>query len=114
MRIVILGSAAGGGFPQWNCNCANCRRARAGDPAARPRTQCSLAVSGDGESWYLLNASPDLRQQILATPVLHPRVGSPRQSPLLTKPLAGEDGHGGGDLIVNGSTEYTTFLGWFQ
>lgn len=81
MRIVVLGAAAGGGFPQWNCNCANCRRARAGDPAAVPRTQSSVAVSADGERWLLLNASPDLRQQIARTPVLHPRQGL-RDSPI--------------------------------
>jgi len=81
MRLVVLGAAAGGGFPQWNCNCANCRRARTGDPAAEPRTQSSLAVSADGARWLLLNASPDLRQQILATPTLHPREGV-RHSPI--------------------------------
>ncbi len=73
MQILVLGSAAGGGFPQWNCNCANCRLARAGDPSAQPRTQSSLAVSADGERWLLLNASPDLRQQILANAALQPR-----------------------------------------
>lgn len=82
MRIIVLGSAAGGGFPQWNCNCVNCRRARAGDPEARARTQCSLAVSADGERWFLINASPDLRQQLATTPALHPRPGSPRHSPV--------------------------------
>jgi len=81
MRIVVLGAAAGGGFPQWNCNCANCRRARTGDPAAIPRTQSSVAVSADGERWLLLNASPDLRQQIARTPALHPREGL-RDSPI--------------------------------
>ena len=87
MRLVVLGSAAGGGFPQWNCNCANCQRARVGDPAALPRTQSSLAISADGERWLLLNASPDLRQQIVQTPALHPRDGkrhSPISSVLLT------------------------------
>lgn len=73
MRAIVLGSAAGGGFPQWNCNCAHCRRARSGDPAATPRTQSSVAVSADGERWLLLNASPDLRQQMQATPALHPK-----------------------------------------
>jgi len=81
MRIVVLGAAAGGGFPQWNCSCANCRRARTGDPAAIPRTQSSVAVSADGERWLLLNASPDLRQQIARTPALHPREGL-RDSPI--------------------------------
>ena len=77
----MLGAAAGGGFPQWNCACSNCRRARSGDVAARPRTQCSLAVSADGERWCLLNASPDLRPQIEATPALQPQQG-PRHSPI--------------------------------
>ena len=71
MRIVVLGAAAGGGFPQWNCNCAVCGEAWAGRTPAQ--AQASLAVSADGEHWVLLNASPDLRAQILATPVLHPR-----------------------------------------
>ncbi|HYB09096.1 MAG TPA: MBL fold metallo-hydrolase, partial [Alphaproteobacteria bacterium] len=81
MRILVLGSAAGGGFPQWNCHCDNCRRARAGDPAARPRTQSSLAVSANGVRWFLLNASPDLREQITTNPLLHPRSGV-RHSPI--------------------------------
>lgn len=81
MRIIVLGSAAGGGFPQWNCNCANCRRARAGDPAAAARTQSSVAVSANDRDWLLLNAAPELRLQILATPALHPRQGV-RDSPI--------------------------------
>jgi pyrroloquinoline quinone biosynthesis protein B len=81
LRFLVLGSAAGGGFPQWNCNCGNCRRARTGDPAAKPRTQSSLAVSADGETWFLLNASPDLRQQIGENAALHPTQGS-RHSPI--------------------------------
>lgn len=71
MRLIVLGAAAGGGFPQWNCNCETCRRAWAG--AAPAQTQASLAVSADGERWVLLNASPDLRAQVLATPALQPR-----------------------------------------
>jgi pyrroloquinoline quinone biosynthesis protein B len=71
MRLIVLGAAAGGGFPQWNCNCATCRQAWAG--AAPAQTQASLAVSADGERWVLLNASPDLRAQVLATPALQPR-----------------------------------------
>ena len=58
MKIAVLGSAAGGGFPQWNSNAEGCRRARAGDPAARPRTQASIAVSVDDARWFLINASP--------------------------------------------------------
>ncbi|RIA01286.1 pyrroloquinoline quinone biosynthesis protein PqqB [Cereibacter sphaeroides] len=79
LRIIVLGSAAGGGLPQWNCNCAGCRAARA-EPALR-NGQCALAASADGESWFLVNASPDLRQQILDTPALHPRHGL-RHSPI--------------------------------
>ena len=81
LQIVVLGSAAGGGFPQWNCNSEACRNARAGDALAR--TQSSIAVSGDGRHWFLFNASPDLRQQINATPQLHPNHG------LRTSPIAG-------------------------
>ena len=74
MIIKVLGSAAGGGFPQWNCNCRNCAEARKGTPGFTPRTQSSLAVSAGGENWALLNASPDLRQQINDTPALGARV----------------------------------------
>lgn len=72
MRLIVLGSAAGGGLPQWNCACDNCARARSGDPAVRPRTQSSVAVSADGARWVLLNASPDLRAQMAAVPALAP------------------------------------------
>lgn len=72
MRIKVLGSAAGGGFPQWNCNGRMSARARASEPGVTPRTQSSLAVSADGERWVLLNASPDLRQQINETSQLWP------------------------------------------
>ena len=75
MRIHILGSAAGGGFPQWNCNCANCSGFRAGSIRAKARTQCSLAISVDGSRWSLLNASPDLRTQIFSFPELLPKDG---------------------------------------
>jgi pyrroloquinoline quinone biosynthesis protein B len=72
MRVRILGSAAGGGVPQWNCRCSNCAAARAGSPDVRPRTQSSVAVSADGRVWFLLNVSPDVRQQMLAFPELGP------------------------------------------
>lgn len=81
MRAIILGSAAGGGFPQWNSNAEPCRRARINDPLVQPRTQASVAVSNKGHSWTILNASPDLRQQIAATIELHPRTGL-RSSPI--------------------------------
>ncbi len=72
MRIHVLGSAAGGGFPQWNCNCSNCAGLRDGTLAAIARTQSSIAVTADGDNWVLVNASPDIRQQILAFPELQP------------------------------------------
>jgi pyrroloquinoline quinone biosynthesis protein B len=90
MRIAVLGSAAGGGFPQWNSNAAGCRRARAGDPAASPRTQASLAVSADGARWFLINASPDLREQIGRSAFLHPASGL-RSSPIAGVVLTGGD-----------------------
>jgi pyrroloquinoline quinone biosynthesis protein B len=90
MQICVLGAAAGGGFPQWNSNAAACRRARSGDPRALARTQASIAVSADNEHWFLFNASPDLRQQIEATPRLHPRRGV-RSSPIAGVVLTGGD-----------------------
>ena len=81
MHIRVLGAAAGGGFPQWNANSEACRRARAGDPSARPATQASIAVWNDGSKTVLINASPDLRQQIEASPQLHPASGL-RSSPI--------------------------------
>lgn len=81
MRILVLGSAAGGGFPQWNCSCPVCQLAWSGDARVKSRSQSSLAVSADGARWLLLNASPDLRQQIIASPDLHPR-GARRHSPI--------------------------------
>lgn len=87
---VVLGSAAGGGFPQWNCCCPVCRLAWAGDPRVKPRTQASIAVSADGERWLLINASPDLRAQISATPVLHPKADR-RDSPIAAVILTGAE-----------------------
>ena len=81
LEAVVLGSAAGGGFPQWNSNAPACRRARAGDKTAVPRTQASLAVAANGRDWFVLNASPDLRLQIEATLSLHPHEGL-RSSPI--------------------------------
>lgn len=88
MRILVLGAAAGGGFPQWNCNCETCRRAWNGREPAQ--TQASLAVSADGENWLLLNAAPDLRAQILANKALHPRGGA-RHSPIAGAVLTNGD-----------------------
>jgi len=81
MRVEILGSAAGGGFPQWNCGCQNCRSLRSGSFAGKARTQTQVAVSNDGRAWFLLNASPDLRIQIERTPALQPN-GTARNSPI--------------------------------
>ncbi len=72
MRVRLLGTAAGGGFPQWNCNCANCRRARARTRRAQPRMQSCVAISADGRRWFLLNASPDVRLQVESFPPLLP------------------------------------------
>lgn len=85
MQIRVLGAAAGGGFPQWNCNHPNSRRARAGNPDTPSRTQSSIAVSDDGTRWFLFNASPDLRQQIAENPVLQPSA----QAPLRYSPITG-------------------------
>lgn len=90
LHVLVLGSAAGGGFPQWNCNCTLCRRARSGDPKVRPRTQSSLAVSSGDGKWFLLNASPDLRQQIDATASLQPQHGR-RHSPIAGAVLTNAD-----------------------
>ncbi len=81
LRVVILGAAAGGGVPQWNCGCPVCRMARTERPELRS-TQASMAISADGDHWFLINASPDLRQQLIATPRLHPKAGELRHSPI--------------------------------
>ncbi len=75
MRIRVLGAGAGGGFPQWNCNCHNCRRVRSGEMRGLKRTQSSIAVSSDGRHWLLFNASPDIRAQLEAFPDIQPREG---------------------------------------
>lgn len=72
MQLLVLGAAAGGGFPQWNCNCHNCDGVRRGTVRARPRTQSSIAVSANGNDWVLFNASPDILSQIRANPGLQP------------------------------------------
>ena len=84
MRIKILGSAAGGGFPQWNCACANCSRIRQGKFRGRARTQTQIAFAPDPQVniWFLVGASPDLRTQILANPELTPQPESETHSPI--------------------------------
>jgi pyrroloquinoline quinone biosynthesis protein B len=109
MRLIVLGAAAGGGFPQWNSACPVGRRAWQRDPAARWRSQCSVALSTDGERWTLLNASPDLRQQILATPALHPRRG-PRHSPIAAVVLTnGDVDHVAGLLTLRESQSFALY-----
>ena len=96
MRVRVLGAAAGGGFPQWNCGCANCRKARAGSPDVTPLTQECVAVSPDGERWFLLNASPEIRAQIESFAPLHPRQA--RHSPIA------------GVALTNGDLDHTLGL----
>lgn len=90
LQVLVLGAAAGGGFPQWNSNNEASQRARRGDPLARPSSQSSVAVSADGNDWVLLNASPDLRQQIFERRQLHPREGV-RHSPIRAVVLTNGD-----------------------
>ncbi|MGB6348802.1 MAG: pyrroloquinoline quinone biosynthesis protein PqqB [Pseudolabrys sp.] len=87
LTAIVLGSAGGGSFPQWNCRCPVCRLAWDGDPRVKPRTQAAIAVSADYVRWTLINASPDLAAQIRATPILHPADalrGSPIDAVVLT------------------------------
>jgi len=101
----VLGAAAGGGFPQWNCRCGNCELARRG--GARARTQSSVAVGVDGGAWLLLNASPDLRAQLAATPALWPRDGL-RDSPVAAVvPTNGDVDHVGGLLSLREDQPFT-------
>jgi pyrroloquinoline quinone biosynthesis protein B len=106
VRIIVLGAAAGGGLPQWNCGCRNCALARAGEiPQA---SQSSLAVSGDGESWAILNASPDIRSQLGATSALHPT--GPRRSPIRAVLLTnGDVDHVAGLLGLREKTPFELF-----
>lgn len=90
MRVKVLGSAAGGGFPQWNCGCANCDRMRRGVFSGRARTQAQVAISPADSSWFLLNASADLRQQISVTPELAPKEGG-RNTPIAAIILTSAD-----------------------
>lgn len=106
VRIVVLGAGAGGGLPQWNCGCIQCAAARQGLIA--PMTQSTLAVSVDGESWALLNASPDLRQQLSACPPLHPTGlrGSPVKAVVVTN---GDVDHIAGLLTLREKTGFTLY-----
>ncbi|HME85005.1 MAG TPA: pyrroloquinoline quinone biosynthesis protein PqqB [Roseiarcus sp.] len=107
MRALVLGSGGGGGVPQWNCGCRVCRLAWSGDSRVKPRTQSSLAVSVDGANWLLLNASIDLRQQILATPALQPK-GERRHSPIAAVLLTNTDvDHAAGLLALRERQPFT-------
>ena len=107
LRALVLGAAAGGGLPQWNCGCPNCEAARKG--AIPALTQSSLAVTVDGEQWAVLNASPDIGQQIFATPALHPR--GPRQSPISAVLLTnGDIDHVAGLLTLREKQPFTLWM----
>ncbi|KQP06592.1 pyrroloquinoline quinone biosynthesis protein PqqB [Methylobacterium sp. Leaf99] len=109
MHVVILGSAAGGGLPQWNCRCPICSLAREDSTCVRPRTQSSIAVSPDGDRWLLVNASPDIRQQLFDNSVLHPREGlrhSPIHAVLLTN---GDVDHVAGLLTLREGQPFTLY-----
>jgi len=98
MRAIVLGSAAGGGFPQWNCACGGCSAVRSGSPGFVARTQDSVAVTANGEQFALLNASPDILVQIKATQALWPR--APRHTPI------------GAVVVTNGDMDH--ILGLFS
>lgn len=106
MKIIILGAAAGGGLPQWNCGCVNCNAARSGRIPAL--TQSSIAVSADGRDWAILNASPDIRAQLAATPALHPTGlrEMPLRSVLVTN---GDIDHVAGLLTLRESQPFDLF-----
>lgn len=109
LRIVVLGSAAGGGYPQWNCRCPVCDLAWQGDARVSARTQSSLAVTADGDHWFLLNASPDLRQQIQSAQALWPR-GGHRHSPICGVFLTnGDVDHVAGLLSLRERQPFTLF-----
>lgn len=105
-RARILGAGAGGGLPQWNCGCRNCQLARRGEIPSL--TQSSLAVSGDGVSWAILNASPDIRAQLAATPALFPT--GPRAVPIRSVLLTnGDIDHVAGLLTLREQQPFTLF-----
>ncbi len=109
LSAIVLGSAAGGAFPQWNCRCPVCQLAWAGDPRVRRRMQAGIAVSSGDGRWTLINASPDLGQQIRATPALHPKQGV-RGSPIDAVVLTGaEIDQIAGLLSLRESTPFTLF-----
>ncbi|MCZ4088953.1 pyrroloquinoline quinone biosynthesis protein PqqB [Sinorhizobium psoraleae] len=108
LRLIVLGAAAGGGLPQWNCGCLNCTMARDPASAVRPQTQSSLAVSLDGEAWAVFNASPDIRQQIQNNRPLQPRHlrHTPIKSVVLTN---GDIDHLAGLLVLREKQAFAVF-----
>ncbi|MDY8107745.1 pyrroloquinoline quinone biosynthesis protein PqqB [Fulvimarina sp. 2208YS6-2-32] len=104
MRLLVLGAAAGGGYPQWNCLCETCRLFWEGDERVRPSSQSSIAVTADGEHWLLLNASPDLRQQIMHLRPMRPsETGAASRGARRASPIASV-------LITNGDVDHTAGL----
>ncbi len=111
LTALVLGSAAGGGFPQWNCACRLCTLAWNNDPRVRSATQASLAFSADGAHWLVVGASPDLREQILANSHLHPRAtDSRRNSPIMAVAVVSADVDGIAGLIVTRERQRLTLL----
>ena len=113
LKIIVLGAGAGGGVPQWNCNCDVCRAAREGSGNVLPRTQSSIAVSSDGNNWCVINCSPDIRQHILNTPCLHPRdtaSSARRDSPIHAVVLTNADvDHIAGLLVLREKQPFQLF-----
>jgi pyrroloquinoline quinone biosynthesis protein B len=113
MRVRLLGTAAGGGVPQWNCNCQNCAEARRGNGRVRPRTQSSVAISADGKRWFLLNASPDIARQIESFPPLQPAGFQPRGTPIQGVLLTNADlDHTLGALLLREGSAATIHASW--
>ncbi|MEX0758699.1 MAG: pyrroloquinoline quinone biosynthesis protein PqqB [Tistlia sp.] len=109
LRVLVLGAAAGGGFPQWNSNSPASRRARDGDPVAPACSQSSIAVSRDGRRWVVFNASPDIRQQINDNPPLHPAEGV-RHTPIASVVLTNADvDHVAGLLTLRESQAFSLY-----
>lgn len=108
LRALVLGAAAGGGLPQWNCGCANCIDARAGTAGLVPQTQSSIGFTADGGNWAVFNASPDIRQQLLDNAALHPR--SLRDTPITSITLTnGDIDHIAGLLVVREKQPFNIF-----
>lgn len=109
LHVIVLGAAAGGGIPQWNCGCRICVMSRTAGAGLRG-TQASIAFSGDAENWFLVNASPDFRQQVMATPRLHPRAGHLRDTPIAGVILTnGEVDAVAGLLSMRESSRFTLY-----